>query len=790
MAEFAFNNRVHQSTGTTPFFCNYGYNPHFGQFSRLDSWCPGADSAVQQLEEVWREVRHNVEVALGRQKRSADKRRSVGFNFQVGNKVWLSTKNIHLRIPSTKLGPKFIGPYEIIEIVNPVAFRLRLPQSFRISNVFHKSLLKPFVPSVSECPHPPPPVSVDGQMEHEIERIIDSRRVRSSLQYLGTSLRDSTDRNIERFARSAFEAAGAALSPAFAAVWVAKTMVTWADTLRRGLCSQSGDPELVNMAAQIALAVFIGGSRDLAIQGVILKAICTFSENMLKSVILSLVTCCLLSAFPGSKGSKINGSLSCVMQYQEYIVTCSWSESRRSRQLVNMSLAEKNERPFCQKMEPVSFTETHLIWTCHRNFSWPSLPLYSYIDFAFLPDRSLESHLNVSIEGDEAKPKNLRCQDSGDQMIICFWEVRQEVADSVDFNLYYRNDSGKEEACQPRCWLEIPAHLSCSCNFTAGQPNISMQFRNIRVRPTDPENSYMHFRICKNIKLPPRGLIVEEKIEGETFEISWKNNTIIEEYFNNHYEVCYWKENDMKPKKVAFDCPGDAKLQTNDFIVLNLGVQLQPSSNYSVKVRVRLGEKNPDHCYQGPWSEWSNVQTLHTKSVPNIIMLSILVLSSVIVLVIFAVCGCKTLVRYKKQWDDKIPNPNKSSIIKSLQKAKKEKDRLVIRYLTLQNGSSVSYEEHLYVEPYHKVSMWAPSKDDTSLLKEEEDEMIQPHSEWIQHDDSQCLFLFNETKEEYPTTSLIDDYKPFAELIDEQETRHPEGPQINVCAFDGPYLFS
>ncbi|KAM4039633.1 uncharacterized protein ACNLHF_017701 isoform 2-T2 [Anomaloglossus baeobatrachus] len=505
----------------------------------------------------------------------------------------------------------------------------------------------------------------------------------------------------------------------------------------------------------------------------------TFAENMLKSVILCFGTCCLLSAFPGSKGSRINDSLSCVMQYSENsksIVTCSWAESRRSRQLVNMSLAEENKRPFCQKMEPVSFTETHLIWTCHRNFS---NYLYTTLYFVFLPDRSLESRLNVSNEGDEAKPKNLRCQDSGGQMIICFWEVRQEVADSVDFTLYYRKVSGKEEACQPRCWLEVPAHLSCSCNFTAGHPNISMQLRNIRVRPTDPENSYKSFKVWKNIKLPPRGLIVEEKTEGKTFEISWKKNAIIKEYFKNNYEVCYWKENDMKPKKVAFDCPGDAKLQTNDFIELNLGVQLQPSSNYSVKVRVRLGEEHPDDYYQGPWSEWSNVQTFHTKSVPSIIMLSILVLSSVIVLVIFAVCGCKTLVRYKKQWDDTIPNPNKSSIIKSLQKAKKEK-----------NGPSLSYEEHLYVEPYHKVSMWAPSKNDTSIPKQEEDEIIQPHSEWIQHDDSQCLFLFNKTKEEYPTTSVVDDYKPFADLIDEQETRHPEGPQFNVCAFDGPYLFS
>ncbi|XP_069623151.1 uncharacterized protein [Ranitomeya imitator] len=488
------------------------------------------------------------------------------------------------------------------------------------------------------------------------------------------------------------------------------------------------------------------------------------------------------------KGSKLKESLSCFLNYTESIVTCSWSESQSSRQLVNMSLAEINQRPFCQDMEPVKFTETHLIWTCHRNVS--ELKLFSFIRFTFLPDRSLETRLSVSNEADKAKPQNLSCQVSDDQMIICFWEVRQEVADSVDFSLYYWNDSGNEEACQPRCWPKIDIYLNCTCNFTADHLKIPIHFRNISIRPTDPKTSNMYFSLCKNIKLPPRRLITQERAEGKDFEISWKNNIITQYNFSYHYEVCYWKENDMKAKEIAFDCPGVTKPETNDFTVLKSGIQLQPSGNYSVKVRVQLHQTNTNLCLQGPWSEWSNVQTFHTISELNTVMLSILVLLIVIALVILAVCGCKILVRYMKQWEDRIPNPNKSAIIKSLQKAKKTKDRLVIRYLTLQNGPSFSYEDHLYVEPYNKVMMWGPSKNDPSLLKPDEDHITQPQSEWLQYDDSQCLFLFNETKEEYPITSVTDSYKPFSELIDEQETGHTEVSQFNVCAFDGPYLFS
>ncbi len=42
-----------------------------------------------------------------------------------------------------KLSPRFIGPYEVIDCVGPVAYRLALPPELdKIHNVFHVSMLK------------------------------------------------------------------------------------------------------------------------------------------------------------------------------------------------------------------------------------------------------------------------------------------------------------------------------------------------------------------------------------------------------------------------------------------------------------------------------------------------------------------------------------------------------------------------------------------------------------------------------------------------------------------------
>ena len=46
-----------------------------------------------------------------------------------------------------KLSQIYCGPYEIIKVVSDQAYKLKLPQNLKVHNVFHVSLLKPYVPS-------------------------------------------------------------------------------------------------------------------------------------------------------------------------------------------------------------------------------------------------------------------------------------------------------------------------------------------------------------------------------------------------------------------------------------------------------------------------------------------------------------------------------------------------------------------------------------------------------------------------------------------------------------------
>ncbi|KAM4034878.1 uncharacterized protein ACNLHF_021589 [Anomaloglossus baeobatrachus] len=85
----------------------------------------------------------------------------MGPNLGVGDKLWLSTRSIKLKVHSAKLGPRLIGPYEILKVINPTAFCLQLPPSFKISNVFHKSLLKLYRVPIHPVGAPAPPVLVE-----------------------------------------------------------------------------------------------------------------------------------------------------------------------------------------------------------------------------------------------------------------------------------------------------------------------------------------------------------------------------------------------------------------------------------------------------------------------------------------------------------------------------------------------------------------------------------------------------------------------------------------------------
>ena len=90
-------------------------------------------------------IRERLKVATYRQKSYADMKRKY-IRYEVDEKVFLKVspwKKVVRFGKNGKLSPIFIGPYEVIEKVGPIAYCLALPPDLeKIHNVFHVSMLR------------------------------------------------------------------------------------------------------------------------------------------------------------------------------------------------------------------------------------------------------------------------------------------------------------------------------------------------------------------------------------------------------------------------------------------------------------------------------------------------------------------------------------------------------------------------------------------------------------------------------------------------------------------------
>ncbi|KAF8751778.1 hypothetical protein RHS01_08608 [Rhizoctonia solani] len=137
MAEFAYNNAVHSSTRKTPFKALYGWEPTLTP-SNVPTDVPEADNLAQTMEEQWKEV----ESALrqSKQQMTAGEEGSP-MEFDIGEEAWLDAKNVKLKTLSPKLTKQRLGPFKVIEKISDQAYRLKLPPTMRIHNVFYVGLL-------------------------------------------------------------------------------------------------------------------------------------------------------------------------------------------------------------------------------------------------------------------------------------------------------------------------------------------------------------------------------------------------------------------------------------------------------------------------------------------------------------------------------------------------------------------------------------------------------------------------------------------------------------------------
>lgn len=122
-------------------------------------------------------------------KKCTDEKRSQEKKFKIGAIVHLSTKYLKSRQPLKKLSSKFIGPFPIMRIMNPVTVLIlnyqRTLENFSKFSVFHCSL-KPANPFPLRQPAeaPSPSNLIECEQHFEVKEILYSCFCKGKLQYL------------------------------------------------------------------------------------------------------------------------------------------------------------------------------------------------------------------------------------------------------------------------------------------------------------------------------------------------------------------------------------------------------------------------------------------------------------------------------------------------------------------------------------------------------------------------------------------------------------------------------
>lgn len=159
LIQWSYNTTKHDSIKMSPFFAQWGYEPRQSlilpnipeplpnQHISLQSYVEHQQQVLTQVREALLEAKFIMELYKNKQRTNPQP-------ISVGDKVYLSTKNIgasHLVSVNKKLKKRFIGPFAVLEKCSEYTFRLDLPKTMsRMHPVFHVALLWKEVPTPAD----------------------------------------------------------------------------------------------------------------------------------------------------------------------------------------------------------------------------------------------------------------------------------------------------------------------------------------------------------------------------------------------------------------------------------------------------------------------------------------------------------------------------------------------------------------------------------------------------------------------------------------------------------------
>jgi hypothetical protein len=168
--EFTHNNQRHADQPKTLFEIIQGESPKALPLTYKNTKFPSINDKIKQMMTDRDKALAAHELARAR---IAERRRNTFTPFTVRQKVWLDTRNMKTNYHK-KMALKREGPFEVQKVLGPVTYRLKLLTTWKIHNIFHAMLLKPYIETEvhGENFSRPIPDTLDGEEVYNVETIL------------------------------------------------------------------------------------------------------------------------------------------------------------------------------------------------------------------------------------------------------------------------------------------------------------------------------------------------------------------------------------------------------------------------------------------------------------------------------------------------------------------------------------------------------------------------------------------------------------------------------------------